>query len=99
MIRRRRFLACIGAALLPACAATAQPTSLAGQYLLTLAAGADEKSIHDVYGRFGIRAITRVANNVFLVVLAQDPGLAAMEKLRSRDVEAVQPNYAYRGSK
>ena len=65
---------------------------------MTLAAPAEVKAIADVYGRFGIRGIERLGNNVFLVTLTEDPGPATMEKLRAADarIKAVEPNFPYR---
>ena len=65
---------------------------------MTLAATAEVKAIVDVYGRFGIRSIQRLGNNVFLVTLTEDPGPATMEKLRAADarIKAVEPNFLYR---
>lgn len=68
---------------------------------MTLASGAEEKAIRNVYGPLGITAIKQLANNMFLITVRDDPGLAAMEKMRegSRHITAVQPNYAYRPAK
>jgi hypothetical protein len=69
-----------------------------GQYLVTLAAGAESRAISDLYGRFGIKAMRETGKGVFLVTLMQDPGPAEMEKLGSGNaqIRAVQPNYVYR---
>jgi hypothetical protein len=69
-----------------------------GEYLVTLAARGEVKAIADVYGRFGIRDIRRLGSNVFLVTLTEDPGPAAMEKLRAENaqIQAVEPNLQYR---
>ena len=71
---------------------------VSGEYLVTVAALADEKAITDLYGRFGIKSIRNLGKGVFLVTLTEDPGPSTMEKLRAgnRQIEAVQPNYAYR---
>jgi hypothetical protein len=68
------------------------------EYLVTVAPGADEKAIRDVYGRFGIKAIKALPKDVYLVTLAEDPGPAVMDSLRERSplIQAVQPNYRYR---
>lgn len=75
-----------------------QPIRVPGEYLVTLAASAEVKAIADVYGRFGIRGIKRLGDNVFLVTLTEDPGPATMEKLRAEDarIRAVEPNFLYR---
>lgn len=68
------------------------------EYLVTLAPGADEKTVHEVYGRFGIKAVKPLPNNVYLVTITHDPGLPAMEKAREGNdlVRAVQRNQRYR---
>jgi hypothetical protein len=75
-----------------------QRTNAQGEYLVTLAAGAEVKAIADVYGRFGIRRIQPLGSNVFLVTVSEDPGAATMEKLRaeSAQIKAVEPNLLYR---
>jgi hypothetical protein len=56
------------------------------------------KAIADLYGRFGIKGIKDLGNNVFLVTLTEDPGPEMMEKLRGGNthIKSVQPNYIYR---
>ena len=73
-------------------------TRVAGEYLVTLAAGAEVRAIADLYGRFGIKNIKELGSNVFLVTLTEDPGPATMEKLRGENVhiKAVEPNFVYR---
>ena len=68
------------------------------EYLVTLAPQTDEKTVREVYGRFGTRAIKPLPGNVYLVTLLHDPGLAAMEKAREGNglVRAVQRNQRYR---
>ena len=90
-MKRRHVLAAL------AICACAQAAELA-EYLVTLAPGADEKTVREVYGRFGIKAIKALADNVYLVTMAHDPGLAAMDKAREGHelVRAVQRNQRYR---
>ena len=78
--------------------ASSQPTRVAGEYLVTLAAPAGVKAISDLYGRFRIKGIQALGPNVFLVTLTDDPGPATMEQLRTGSVyiKAVEPNYLYR---
>jgi len=78
--------------------ALSQQTRVPGEYLVTLTAPADVKAITAVFGRFGIKGIKELGPNVYLVTLAEDPGPAAMEKLRGGDarIKAVEPNYRYR---
>ena len=75
-----------------ACSHAAQPA----EYVVTLAPGANEKTLREVYGRFGIKALKPLANNVYIVTLLDDPGLVAMDKARNADVTAVQRNQRYR---
>jgi len=104
-----RFAILAGAAALCACgnptvSAQTPPVEgksqqrVPGQYLVTLAAGADAKAINDLYGRFGIKSARSIGNNVYLVALTEDPGPEEMEKLRggNAQIKAVQPNYVYR---
>lgn len=69
-----------------------------GEYLVTATAPAGVKAITDLYGRFGIKGIRKIAPNVFLVTLSNDPGPATMETLRkgAAQIKAVEPNYLYR---
>ena len=91
-------LAAFAIAVAGAAAGYAQQTRAPGEYLVTLAAPAEVKAIADVYGRFGIRGIERLADNVFLVTLTEDPGPATMERLRAENprIQAVEPNLLYR---
>jgi len=85
-----------------ACSQTSRdPAPAPGEYLVTLAAGADSKAVAELYGRFAIKSIQGLGHNVFLVKLAEDPGPAKMEELRGRNaqIQAVQPNFIYRGNK
>lgn len=78
--------------------ARSQQARAPGEYLVTLAAPAEVEAITDVYGRFGIRGIERLANDVFRVTLTEDPGPATMDKLRAENarIKAVEPNFLYR---
>ena len=78
---------------------SSRQTRVPGEYLVTLAAGADAKAIADLYGRFGIKGTQDLGRNVFLVKLTGDPGPARMEELRSQNaqIKAVQPNFVYWG--
>jgi hypothetical protein len=78
--------------------AGSRQTRVPGEYLVTLAEGADGKVIADLYGRFGIKGMKDLGHGIFLVTLAEDPGPAKMEELRGRNVhiKAVQPNFVYR---
>ena len=78
--------------------AWSQQTRVPGEYLVTLAEGADGTVIADLYGRFGIKGTKDLGRNIFLVTLTEDPGPARMEELRTQNahVKAVQPNFVYR---
>jgi hypothetical protein len=78
--------------------AWSQQARVPGEYLVTLTAPVNARAIADLYGRFGIKGIKELGQNVFLVILTEDPGPAQMEKLRGQNVhiKAVQPNYVYR---
>jgi hypothetical protein len=80
----------------PAGTAT-QQSRVPGEYLVTLAAPARVQAITDLYGRFGVKSLRQVAPNVFLMTLTEDPGPAAIEKLRTGNVHirAVEPNLFY----
>lgn len=101
-MNRRRALAAFALTLIAyGCAqpiGNAAQDVAAGEYLVTLAPGADARTIGDVYGRFGVKSVTPIGNNAFLVVLGRDPGFATIEKLAAatRNIKAVQPNHRYR---
>jgi len=79
---------------------SSRQTRAPGEYLVTLAAGADAKAIADLYGRFGIEGTRDLGRNVFLVRLTEDPGPAKLEELRGQNaqIKAVQPNFVYWGN-
>src|SRR5690349_25162368 len=58
-----------------------------GEYLVTLAAGADVRAIAELYGRFGIQGTQGLGSAVFLVRLTEDPGPARMEELRAQSAQ------------
>jgi hypothetical protein len=95
--------ACSQSAREPATAPTEFPsrqTRVPGEYVVTLAAGADVKAISDLYGRFGIKGTRDLGQDLFLVTLIDDPGPARLEELRGRSaqIKAIQPNFVYRSS-
>ncbi len=65
-----------------------------GEYLITLAPGADARVVAALYGRFGIKEMKDRGHNVFRVILAEDPGPARMEELRKQSayIRSVQPD-------
>ena len=79
---------------------SSRQTRVPGEYLVTLAAGADVKVIADLYGRYGIKGTRDLGRNLLLVRLTEDPGPAKLEELRGQNaqIKAVQPNFVYRGS-
>jgi predicted small secreted protein len=104
-------LALVGAAAGAACGNTpagvgaaspsggwSQQTRVPGEYLITLAAGTNAKAITDVYGRFKVKEIRDLGQNIFLVSFTEDAGPEQMEKLRTANdqIKAVQPNFGYR---
>ncbi len=80
---------------------SSRQTRVPGEYLVTLAAGADVKAIADLYGRFGIKGTRALGRDLFLVTLTEDPGPARLEELRRQNaqIKAVQPNFVYRANK
>ncbi len=102
-------LCALGAGCCSHAAAGASPTNkgnapavsqrVPGEYLVTLAPGADAKAIQDVYGSLGLKRVQHVGRGVFLVTVGEDPGPQRMEELRAKDarIQAVQPNFKYRG--
>ncbi len=80
---------------------SSRQTRAPGEYLVTLAAGADSRAVAELYGRYAIESIQGLGHNVFLLKLTEDPGPAKMEELRGRNtqIQAVQPNFVYRANK
>jgi hypothetical protein len=79
---------------------SSRQTRVPGEYLVTLAPGADVTAITELYGRFGIIGTQDLGRNLFLVRLTEDPGPAKLEELRSQNaqIKAVQPNFVYRAN-
>jgi hypothetical protein len=77
---------------------SSRQTRVPGEYLVTLAAGADVKAIAELYGRFRLKGTQPLGRKLFLVRLTEDPGPAKMEELRVQNarIESVQPNFVYR---
>lgn len=85
--RRRRCIALVvamtGLATGSACSQTrrdpvptpmdfsSRQTQVPGEYLVTLADGADVKAIADLYGRFEIKGTKLLGPNIFLIALIQ----------------------------
>ncbi len=74
------------------------PDRVAGEYIVTLRAEASEALLRDLYGTYGIREITRLGENRFLIKLTHDPGLDVILRKGSESgkVKAAQPNFIYR---
>ncbi len=79
---------------------SSRQTRVPGEYLVTLATGADIKAIAELYGRYGIKGTQDLGRNLFLVRLTEDPGPGKLEELRTRNaqIKAIQPNFVYRAS-
>ena len=79
---------------------SSRQTRLPGEYLITLAAGADVNAIADLYRPFGIKGTQDLGHNLFLITLTEDPGPAKMEELgrQNKQINAVQPNFGYRAN-
>ena len=78
----------------------AEQTRVTGEYLVTLAAGANDKVISNSYERFGIKSIKDLGASTFQLNLSEDPGPEKMEELRRQDprIKSVQPNFIYRAN-
>jgi hypothetical protein len=92
------WLRVLVAALCLASCGSSQNHRVPGEYIVTLAREARTSAITDTYARLVVQSIKPLGNNVYLVQLAEDPGPAAVESLGRQNVQiqAVQPNYAYR---
>ncbi len=69
-----------------------------GEYLVTLAPGADKGVIRKVYGGLRIKRLTRIGDHLYRMTIEVDPGLKKIEALRLHDrrITAIQPNFIYR---
>ncbi len=76
---------------------SSRQTKVPREYLITLNPGADIKIIAGLYGRFGIKEVKGIGNNLFLMTLIEDPGAATIEELRKKNaqIKATQPNFIY----
>lgn len=81
----------------PKAARTEQPPHVPNEYLVTLAPDVDDSIISKYYGRFGIKYLHALAEETFLLILSNDPGLDEMEALVQGDsrIKLVQPNIIY----
>ncbi|MEO8717221.1 MAG: hypothetical protein ABI423_03265 [Burkholderiales bacterium] len=112
LVKRRLIplaVALAGAAAISACgnpalgnrettpAVQAQNTRVPGEYLVTVAPRVRAKAIAELYEQFGIKDIRDLGGNIFLLILAEDPGPARMEQLREENahIRAIQPNFTY----
>ena len=77
-----------------------QQTRVPGEYLVTLAPGADAKAIDEQYGRFHVKRTQSLGRNIYLVTLGEDPGPNQIQELAARSVQikTVQPNFTYRAN-
>lgn len=69
-----------------------------GEYLVTVAAGAGEEAVRELFARYGIAAVRGLGGGVFLLSLSRDPGPEALQALQreSPRIQALQPNFVYR---
>ena len=74
---------------------TAGSDQVAGEYVITVHAGGDAAFLRQLYG---VRELTDLGMNLFLIRLNRDPGLDEIKSkgLESGKVKDVQPNFAYR---
>ena len=70
-----------------------------GQYIVTVQEGTDDTRVRAVYVSYGVREITRLGQNQFLLKVRQDPGPDEIERVGLQSdarITAVQPNFIYR---
>jgi hypothetical protein len=67
------------------------------EYIVTLAPDVDKDIIFKYYGSFGIKDIYALGDEMFLLVLVNDPGPQKMESLINAEerIVVVQPNLIY----
>lgn len=72
---------------------------VAGEYIVTVQPGSDAALLRQLYAAYGVRELSDLGANHFLVKLNRDPGLDEIRRtgLDSGKVTAVQPNFVYRG--
>ena len=77
---------------------TAGSDRVAGEYVFTVHAGGDAAFLRQLYSEYGVRELTDLGMNLFLIRLNLDPGLDEIKSkgLESGKVKDVQPNFAYR---
>jgi hypothetical protein len=79
---------------------TAGSDRIAGEYVFTVHVGGDAAFLRQLYGEYGVRELTDLGMNLFLIRLNRDPGLDEIKSkaLESGKVKDVQPNFAYRSN-
>ncbi len=98
--------ACTHASVVVPASSAAKASSLAraetqprvpGEYLVRLALGVDEAVIFERYSHFGIKQVSALGDETFLLILSNDPGPQQMEALilDEERIEAIQPNIVY----
>lgn len=77
---------------------TAGSDQVAGEYVFTVHAGGNAAVLRQLYSEYGVREVTDLGMNLFLIRLNRDPGLDEIKRkgLESGKVKDVQPNFAYR---
>lgn len=75
-----------------------QQSRIPAEYLVTLAAGENERIIAEHFARFGIKNIQALGNNTFLLRITDDIGPEGMHAVIEQDTrfKAVQPNFIYK---
>lgn len=75
-----------------------QQTRMPGEYLITLAAGENERIISESFAHFGIKNIQALGNNTFLLRITEDIGPDGVRAIIEQDTrfKAVQPNFIYK---
>jgi hypothetical protein len=67
------------------------------EYLVILEDGVDQKVIAEHFERFGIKSVSALSDEAFLVIVTNDPGPQEMENMIDDDsnFKSVQPNLIY----
>jgi hypothetical protein len=70
-----------------------------GEYVITVRSGGDADLLRDLYEEYGVRDVSEIGPDLFLLKLKEDPGVDEIRRkgIESGKVSAVQPNFIYRG--
>jgi hypothetical protein len=71
------------------------------EYLVTLSDDVDEKVIAEHFARFGIKSVSALSGETYLLIVNDDPGPQDMEAMIDDDADfkAIQPNLIYWGNR